>query len=96
MKKLIASFAVVPALSAGVAHAQSSVTLYGVIDTALVYANNSGGKSLYAAAKILARASKRYSCWKMASPRTRGAFSKAAMNSAARPMSGCRPTARVP
>lgn len=47
MKKLIASFAVVPALSAGVAHAQSSVTLYGVIDTALVYANNSGGKSLY-------------------------------------------------
>ncbi|PVX85082.1 porin [Paraburkholderia unamae] len=28
----------------GAAHAQSSVTLYGTIDTALVYANNAGGK----------------------------------------------------
>jgi predicted porin len=28
----------------GAAHAQTSVTLYGTIDTALVYANNAGGK----------------------------------------------------
>lgn len=32
------------AACAGAAHAQSSVTLYGTIDTALVYANNAGGK----------------------------------------------------
>jgi predicted porin len=33
------------ALSAGVAHAQSSVTLYGAVDDGLSYANNQGGKS---------------------------------------------------
>jgi predicted porin len=46
MKKLIISFVATAALS-GAAHAQSSVSLYGIIDTALVYSNNVGGKSLY-------------------------------------------------
>lgn len=32
-------------LDAGIAHAQSSVTLYGVADDGLSYANNQGGKS---------------------------------------------------
>lgn len=33
------------ALSAGLAYGQSSVTLYGVIDTGIDYVSNSGGKS---------------------------------------------------
>src|SRR5260370_36937450 len=32
---------------AGVAHAQSSVTLYGIVDAGFVYNNNSGGHKLY-------------------------------------------------
>lgn len=35
-------------LVSGVAHAQSSVTLFGLIDEGLNYTNNVGGKSLYA------------------------------------------------
>src|ERR1700751_1017325 len=31
----------------GVAHAQSSVTLYGVLDDSIQYVSNVGGKSLY-------------------------------------------------
>ncbi|QGZ66565.1 porin [Paraburkholderia acidisoli] len=41
---LAALVAVAAATLSGAAHAQSSVTLYGTIDTALVYANNAGGK----------------------------------------------------
>lgn len=31
--------------TAGAAHAQSSVTLYGLLDTGLTYTSNSGGNS---------------------------------------------------
>jgi general bacterial porin, GBP family len=48
MRKTIAAFGVF-ALSAGAAHAQSSVTLYGLIDAGITYVNNSGGHSLYQA-----------------------------------------------
>ncbi|HDR8923048.1 TPA: porin, partial [Burkholderia vietnamiensis] len=44
MKRTLFAAAVCGALSAG-AHAQSSVSLYGLIDTGIVYVNNAGGHS---------------------------------------------------
>ena len=41
MKKI--SLAAGLALAAGFAHAQSSVTLYGLVDAGLVYVNNQSG-----------------------------------------------------
>ncbi|PLZ02581.1 porin [Burkholderia sp. WAC0059] len=43
MKKSLLAFAALPGAFALSAHAQSSVTLYGVIDTGLAYASNQGG-----------------------------------------------------
>ena len=40
--------AAVLAAMAGVAHAQSSVTLYGVMDAGFLYSNNTGGSKQYA------------------------------------------------
>lgn len=47
MKKTLLAVGVVCAFS-GVVHAQSSVTLFGLIDEGLDYTNNVGGKNLYA------------------------------------------------
>ncbi|ANB75854.1 porin [Paraburkholderia phytofirmans OLGA172] len=47
MKKSLIALGVLSAF-AGAAHAQSSVTLYGLIDEGLDYTNNVGGHSLYA------------------------------------------------
>ncbi|MFM0736114.1 porin [Paraburkholderia xenovorans] len=48
MKKLVlSSLSLVLFGAAGVAHAQSSVTLYGLIDTGLSYTSNSSGSSNY-------------------------------------------------
>jgi predicted porin len=43
---LVFAFAVLGAF-AGLAHAQSSVTLYGVVDAGFLYSNNIGGQKLY-------------------------------------------------
>ncbi|MGI4855725.1 MAG: porin [Janthinobacterium lividum] len=49
MKKSIVGISVVMGLGfLSVAHAQSSVTMYGIIDDGLTYANNVGGHSQYA------------------------------------------------
>ncbi|MGF6905233.1 porin, partial [Paraburkholderia sp. GAS348] len=40
MKKIPVALAVSAALAASAAHAQSSVTLYGLIDAGLMYTNN--------------------------------------------------------
>ena len=45
VKKKIIGAAVLSVFAAGV-HAQSSVTLYGLIDTGIVYTNNQGGSSV--------------------------------------------------
>jgi predicted porin len=47
MKRIPAAVAVLGALAATGAHAQSSVTLYGIIDAGLMYTNNvqKSGKS---------------------------------------------------
>src|SRR6202045_1088271 len=47
MKKSLLALAALGTF-AGVAHAQSSVTLYGIVDAGFVYNNNSGGHKLYA------------------------------------------------
>lgn len=47
MKKTLIAGACVAALSAPLAHAQSSVTLYGLIDAGIVYTNNANGASLW-------------------------------------------------
>jgi predicted porin len=47
MKKSLLALAALGTF-AGVAHAQSSVTLYGIVDAGFVYNNNAGGKKLYA------------------------------------------------
>ncbi|MPV67344.1 porin [Burkholderia sp. BE17] len=47
MKRLLLALGVMSACAGG-AHAQSSVTLYGLIDEGLNYTNNAGGHSLYA------------------------------------------------
>jgi predicted porin len=46
MKKSLLALAALGTF-AGAAHAQSSVTLYGIVDAGLVYANNIGGQHLY-------------------------------------------------
>src|SRR5471030_3117836 len=46
MKKSLLALAALGTF-AGVAHAQSSVTLYGIVDAGLVYNNNSAGSKLY-------------------------------------------------
>ena len=46
-KFVLSSLSLVLAGAAGAAHAQSSVTLYGLIDTGLAYTSNSGGHSNY-------------------------------------------------
>jgi predicted porin len=46
MKKSLLALAALGTF-AGVAHAQSSVTLYGIVDAGLAYANNVGGHHLY-------------------------------------------------
>jgi general bacterial porin, GBP family len=46
MKKTFVAIAAL-GLNAGAAHAQSSVTLYGLIDTGITYVSNSGGSSLW-------------------------------------------------
>jgi len=46
MKKSLLALAALGTF-AGVAHAQSSVTLYGIVDAGFVYNNNSGGNKLY-------------------------------------------------
>jgi predicted porin len=47
MKKSLLALAALGTF-AGAAHAQSSVTLYGIVDAGFVYNNNAGGKKLYA------------------------------------------------
>jgi len=47
MRKTLLAFCVLSTF-ASIAHAQSTVTLYGLIDEGLDYANNVGGKALYA------------------------------------------------
>jgi predicted porin len=47
MKKSLIALVVLSTL-VGVAHAQSSVTLYGVVDAGFLYNNNSNGQKLYA------------------------------------------------
>jgi len=47
MKKSLLALAALGAF-AGAAHAQSSVTLYGIIDAGFAYNNNSNGQKLYA------------------------------------------------
>lgn len=47
MKKVIFILAALSSVT-GAVQAQSSVTLYGIIDTGLIYNNNIGGKKLYA------------------------------------------------
>ncbi|WP_244847295.1 porin [Caballeronia sp. SL2Y3] len=47
MKKSLLALAAL-GVFAGAAHAQSSVTLYGIIDAGFVYSNNVGGQKLYA------------------------------------------------
>ena len=47
MKKSLLALAALGTF-AGVAHAQSSVTLYGIVDAGFAYNNNSGGQKLYA------------------------------------------------
>ncbi|OTP69075.1 porin [Caballeronia sordidicola] len=47
MKKSLLALAALGTF-AGAAHAQSSVTLYGIVDAGFVYNNNSGGQKLYA------------------------------------------------
>ncbi|AOI91114.1 porin [Burkholderia pseudomultivorans] len=49
MKKSLLALVALGAF-AGAAHAQSSVTLYGIIDEGLLFNNNSGGKHLYSMA----------------------------------------------
>jgi predicted porin len=46
MKKSLLALAALGTF-AGVAHAQSSVTLYGIVDAGFVYNNNSAGSKLY-------------------------------------------------
>jgi predicted porin len=46
MKKSLLALAALGTF-AGAAHAQSSVTLYGIVDAGFVYNNNSGGQKLY-------------------------------------------------
>lgn len=46
MKKSLLALAVLGA-SAGIAHAQSSVTLFGIVDTGITYTNNNGGHSTW-------------------------------------------------
>ena len=46
MKKSLLALAALGTF-AGVAHAQSSVTLYGIVDAGFAYNNNSGGHKLY-------------------------------------------------
>jgi predicted porin len=47
MKKSLLALAALGAF-AGAAHAQSSVTLYGIVDAGFVFNNNAGGQKLYA------------------------------------------------
>lgn len=47
MKKTLLAGAAAAALFAPLAHAQSSVTLYGLIDAGIVYTNNANGASLW-------------------------------------------------
>jgi predicted porin len=47
VKKSLMTAAAIALLPASWAHAQSSVTLYGNLDTSVTYFNNVGGKSLY-------------------------------------------------
>lgn len=47
MKKTLVAAACTTALFAPLAHAQSSVTLYGLIDAGIAYTNNAGGASLW-------------------------------------------------
>ena len=49
MKKSLLALVALGAF-AGAAHAQSSVTLYGIIDEGLLFNNNAGGKHLYSMA----------------------------------------------
>ena len=48
MKKAIFVLTAVGSI-AGTANAQSNVTLYGLVDAGLAYANNAGGQKLYTA-----------------------------------------------
>lgn len=48
MKKSILTFAALGAV-AGVAHAQSSVTLFGLVDSGITYTNINGGHSSWQA-----------------------------------------------
>ena len=50
MKKIRIALAVSVALAATAAHAQTSVTLYGLIDAGITYTNNVGGSSRVALA----------------------------------------------
>ncbi|RAB79089.1 porin, partial [Burkholderia multivorans] len=47
MKKTLIAGASVAALFAPVVHAQSAVTLYGLIDAGIAYTNNANGASLW-------------------------------------------------
>ena len=59
MKKTIVGFTTVLGLGlASTAHAQSSVTLYGIIDDGLTYASNVGGHSQYALASGISQGSR--------------------------------------
>lgn len=55
MKKSLLALAALGAF-AGAAHAQSSVTLYGIIDAGFAYTNNTGGQHNFFPAAAICKA----------------------------------------
>jgi predicted porin len=57
MKKTHITLAALSVIT-GVAHAQSSVTLYGIIDDGLLYSSNANGKQLYSLSSSILQGSR--------------------------------------